>query len=167
MWDNIPKDKQHNFKKYFEKDADLQGLPYDTGSVMHYSATAFGRGKKTIISKTGATLGQRNGFSSSDLVGINKLYCDGDGPNPTKPKCEDKNVGCSGWAKAGYVSLETILSYWQIFAKSLVDCVEVRRFDLKCRKYFYFMEVSYINHYHWYLHYKVRENVPINLRNGP
>ena len=66
---------------------------------MHYSATAFGRGKKTIISKTGATLGQRNGFSSSDLVGINKLYCDGD---VTKPKCEDKNVGCSGWAKAGY-----------------------------------------------------------------
>ena len=74
--------------------------------------------------------------------------------------------------KLDIVSLETILSYWQIFAKSLVDCVEVRRFDLKCRKYFslafiHFMTVSYINHQHWYLHYKVRENVPINLRNGP
>ena len=38
--------------------------------------------------------------------------------------------------KLDIVSLETILSYWQIFAKSLVDCVEVSRFDLKCRKYF-------------------------------
>ena len=71
--------------------------------------------------------------------------------------------------KLDIVSLETILSYWQIFAKSLVDCVEVTRFDLKCRKYFSRanMGVSYSNHHHWYLHYKVRENVPINLRNGP
>ena len=133
MWDNIPKDKQHNFKKYSEKDADLQGLPYDTGSVMHYGATAFGRGKKTIISKTGATLGQRNGFSSSDLVGINKLYCEGD---TTKPKCEDKNVGCSGWAKAGYCESGDYIELLADLCKSLVDCVEVTRFDLKCRKYF-------------------------------
>ena len=41
--------------------------------------------------------------------------------------------------KLDIVSLETILSYWQIFAKSLVDCVEVTRFDLKCRKYFYLL----------------------------
>ena len=39
--------------------------------------------------------------------------------------------------KLDIVSLETILSYWQIFAKSLVDCVEVSRVDLKCRKYLF------------------------------
>jgi hypothetical protein len=83
---------------------------------MHYGATAFGiGGRKTIISKSGATLGQRNGFSKSDIVGINKLYCDGDAPNPTtkptKPKCEDGSEGCPGWADAGFCESGKYIKY--------------------------------------------------------
>lgn len=103
IWKNIPNKYRNNFE--IDNNADLQGLPYDTGSVMHYDATAFGSGKVTIKSITGAaTLGQRNGFSSSDIVGLNKLYCEADKPNPTKPtkpKCEDLNNNCPGWAKDG------------------------------------------------------------------
>lgn len=108
-WGAIPKAKQHNFKKYEEDTAALQGLPYDTGSVMHYGATAFGTpyGTKTIISKTGATLGQRNGPSKSDIEGINKLYCGG---TTTRPVCEDKNNNCPGWAKT-YCDDASVLTF--------------------------------------------------------
>ena len=114
IWKNIPNKYRNNFE--IDNNADLQGLPYDTGSVMHYGATAFGiGGRKTIISKSGATLGQRNGFSKSDIVGINKLYCDGDAPNPTtkptKPKCEDKSEGCPGWADAGFCESGKYIKY--------------------------------------------------------
>ena len=55
---------------------DLQGLPYDTGSVMHYHENAFSNGNgPTIVSLDGSPLGQRDGFSASDLEGINKVYC--------------------------------------------------------------------------------------------
>jgi len=57
---------------------DLQGLPYDTGSVMHYHENAFSNGNgPTIVSLDGSPLGQRDGFSASDLEGINKVYCGG------------------------------------------------------------------------------------------
>ena len=53
-----------------------QRLPYDTDSVMHYGSYAFSKnGKPTITVKDGSGIGQRNGFSLSDLKGINELYC--------------------------------------------------------------------------------------------
>jgi len=114
IWKNIPNNVRNNFEK--ANDADLQGLPYDTGSVMHYSSTAFGGGRTTIESIHGAKLGQRNGFSKSDIVGINKLYCDGDTTNPTttkptKPECEDKSEGCPGWADAGFCESGKYIKY--------------------------------------------------------
>ena len=82
----------------------MQGLPYDTGSVMHYDSKAFGSGRVTIESLTGAEFGQRNGPSASDVKGINMLYCGGSGgsgtTNPVKPTtnaCEDKNSNCPKW----------------------------------------------------------------------
>ena len=75
-WDNI----EQNYKSQFRicEDCDLQGLPYDLGSVMHYPAGAFAidRSKPAIIPKeAGATIGQRNGFSESDVEGLNNLFC--------------------------------------------------------------------------------------------
>merc|ERR1712110_699368 len=77
-WDNIKDGKEGNFRKCTS--CDLQGLPYDIGSVMHYHARAFAKdpSKPTIVPLNGVgirNIGQRNGFSDSDIEGINKLYC--------------------------------------------------------------------------------------------
>ena len=77
-WNNIQKGKEHNFNKC--DGCDLQGLPYDTGSLMHYHAYSFAidSSKPTITLKNGGSpksIGQLNGFSESDLTGINNLYC--------------------------------------------------------------------------------------------
>jgi len=96
-WDNIKQGKEHNFRVCEE--CSLQDLPYDIGSVMHYNAWSFAkdRSKPTIIPKNGITpyaLGQRNGFSESDVVGLNKLFC--------KDTCYvDKKTTeeCRGWKK--------------------------------------------------------------------
>ncbi|XP_037810161.1 astacin-like [Lucilia sericata] len=54
------------------------GVPYDYGSVMHYSANAFStNGRPTIIPRQnmGSTkMGQRDGFSASDVEKLNKMY---------------------------------------------------------------------------------------------
>jgi hypothetical protein len=45
----FPTGKEHNFKKYSEATVTNFGVPYDYGSIMHYSAQAFSRnGKPTI-----------------------------------------------------------------------------------------------------------------------
>ena len=73
-WDNIKPGKDHNFRKC--EGCDSQGLPYDTGSVMQYHENAFSNGNgPTIESLDGSQLGQRDGFSASDIEGINKIYC--------------------------------------------------------------------------------------------
>ncbi|XP_004530383.1 high choriolytic enzyme 1 [Ceratitis capitata] len=58
------------------------GVPYDYGSVMHYSANAFSRnGRPTIVAVQpggGQKMGQREGFSAYDIEKLNKMYqCDG------------------------------------------------------------------------------------------
>ncbi|XP_055373694.1 zinc metalloproteinase nas-4-like [Condylostylus longicornis] len=55
------------------------GLPYDYGSIMHYSPFAFSsNGQPTIIAKFPTnSMGQRIGFSSHDISKINAMYkCD-------------------------------------------------------------------------------------------
>ncbi|XP_013101001.2 hatching enzyme 1.2 [Stomoxys calcitrans] len=54
------------------------GVPYDYGSVMHYSANAFStNGRPTIVavrSMGNSVMGQRDGFSSMDVEKLNKMY---------------------------------------------------------------------------------------------
>ncbi|XP_071535414.1 uncharacterized protein [Panulirus ornatus] len=53
------------------------GLPYDYGSVMQYSETAFSNGKGpslTVLKPHSATVGQRVRPSRSDIASINRLY---------------------------------------------------------------------------------------------
>lgn len=49
---------------------------YDYGSVMHYASTAFSKNGKPTIEpkKKGVDIGQRTGFSETDIYKINKLY---------------------------------------------------------------------------------------------
>ena len=66
---------------------------------MHYHAYAFSKNKrdglKTIEPLKGSytSIGQRNGLSSLDIIGINKLYC----PN-YKASCADNDEHCSSMA---------------------------------------------------------------------
>ena len=54
------------------------GLPYDYDGIMHYGAYFFAKDRtKPVITKlrnTGGQLGQRNGFSATDLEQLNTLY---------------------------------------------------------------------------------------------
>lgn len=72
---------ESNFIKFSTNQVKTQGVEYDYGSIMHYSAYAFTRnGKPTIepinngVSKN--ALGQRSRLSSRDLKHIEALYCD-------------------------------------------------------------------------------------------
>ena len=70
--------KESNFKKKKIQEVTGLGLPYDYDGVMHYGAYAFAknRSKPTIVKvkNTGGPIGQRKGFSSTDLKQINLLY---------------------------------------------------------------------------------------------
>ena len=81
--ENVIKGYEFAFDKYGLDKIDHLGAEYDTCSVMHYPEMAFSNnGKKTIESKSPetdkCTIGQRNGFSDTDIKKINTLYlCDG------------------------------------------------------------------------------------------
>lgn len=70
--------KEHNFKTYDDTLSSALGVPYDYGSVMHYSKTAFNiASDPTIVTKIPEfmdVIGQRTGFSVSDLTKLNRLY---------------------------------------------------------------------------------------------
>ncbi|XP_068175405.1 meprin A subunit beta [Antennarius striatus] len=78
MWDRIEPGKEHNFRIYDDTMSSALGVAYDYGSVMHYSKTAFNIGSEpTIITKIPYfmdVIGQRMGFSASDLTKLNHLY---------------------------------------------------------------------------------------------
>ncbi|XP_052442206.1 meprin A subunit beta isoform X1 [Carassius gibelio] len=78
MWDQIEEGKEHNFHSYNETVSSSLGVPYDYGSVMHYSKTDFSKGSEpTIVTKIPEFLdviGQRMEFSESDLLKLNRLY---------------------------------------------------------------------------------------------
>ncbi|XP_059922596.1 meprin A subunit beta-like [Gadus macrocephalus] len=78
MWDQIEPGKDHNFNKYDDKVSSSLGVPYDYGSVMHYSKTSFNiASAPTIITKIPEfmdVVGQRMEFSDSDLLKLNRLY---------------------------------------------------------------------------------------------
>ena len=75
-WENI----QPKYHGQFEicSGCDNQDTPYDYDSVMHYGPTAFSNNtQNTIDTPNGEHIGQRNGFSDLDVIGLNKLYACG------------------------------------------------------------------------------------------
>ncbi|XP_067308263.1 meprin A subunit beta [Pseudorasbora parva] len=78
IWDRISEGKEHNFNKYNDTTSSALNVPYDYGSMMHYSKKAFQNGTEpTIVTKIPAfsdVIGQRMEFSDSDLLKLNRLY---------------------------------------------------------------------------------------------
>lgn len=77
--ENVETDKEHNFDQHVNDGTDVGD--YDHDSVMHYSATAFGKvdadGNKLTTIRTippGIAIGQRSGLSASDIEAANRLY---------------------------------------------------------------------------------------------
>ena len=73
-WDNIKDGKASQFTKCTV--CHLQNTTYDYGSVMHYPDWAFAKDYSipTIVTKNGEHIGQRNGFSETDIIRLNTLY---------------------------------------------------------------------------------------------
>merc|ERR1712150_66543 len=115
IWNNIQSDMRFNFNKFTTSTINSLGTPYDYGSMMHYGATAFGRGRQTIKTKDPSKqrlIGQRGGFSEIDKQQLGLMYnniCKGGstgggstGGGSTGGGCVDKDRNCGRWAQGGY-----------------------------------------------------------------
>jgi hypothetical protein len=73
---NVASANQHNFNKYTTSQVGLMHIPYDYGSVMHYSSTSFSiNGQATIVPlQSGVTIGQRKGLSDIDAQELREFY---------------------------------------------------------------------------------------------
>lgn len=80
---NIKPEDLTNFAKLAEAEMNVQDLPYDYDSIMHYRADAFSKnGKDTIVvinrhvyaDQGSPTVGQRDHLSFGDIAVINRLY---------------------------------------------------------------------------------------------
>ena len=72
---------QYNFRKADPAYVTTQGVPYDIGSIMHYSHNAFtNNGESTIVpvdpNVEPSELGQRDGLSYHDRQHLHALYGD-------------------------------------------------------------------------------------------
>uniref|UniRef100_S4R9A8 Metalloendopeptidase n=1 Tax=Petromyzon marinus TaxID=7757 RepID=S4R9A8_PETMA len=70
--------REGNFDKYEDDVTDLQNVPYDYSSMMHYGASAFQKAEEpTIVTRIPdfmQVIGQRSDFSKYDLQKLNRLY---------------------------------------------------------------------------------------------
>lgn len=77
-WENVQKGYENNFQQGKPGTTNNMDIPYNYGSVLHYSLNAFAKSndQKTLtpLKETNATIGQREGFSATDIEKINKMY---------------------------------------------------------------------------------------------
>lgn len=104
LWENIIHGHEHNFDKYDESEVTDFGVAYDYGSIMHYSRTAFSKnGKDTMEpTKNVTALGQRIGFSESDLIKLKKMY-ESTCHQPEEPNSEDTFASIVEWFRSLFV----------------------------------------------------------------
>jgi len=110
IWNNIQSSMRYNFNKFTTQTIDSLGTPYDYLSMMHYGATAFGNGRRTIQTKDPSKqslIGQRKGFSQIDIRQLGLMYnsiCTGGstGGGSTGGSCTDKDGNCQTWAEKGF-----------------------------------------------------------------
>ncbi|KAJ7387604.1 hypothetical protein OS493_000939, partial [Desmophyllum pertusum] len=97
----------HNFNKYDRGKVDMLKVPYDYDSIMHYGTDGFSKnGKATLrsIKDPSRALGQRNGFTPTDIQEINSLY-----------ECANAISSGPGW------------SSWSTFGPCSSHCRKIRQ----------------------------------------
>ena len=73
--------RQHNFNRHAQ--GEVQGIPYDFDSLMHYGAYAFAINRNVPVieprdsSISISRLGQRDKLSPYDIMQVNIRYCPG------------------------------------------------------------------------------------------
>ena len=78
-----PTDMQHNFNLYSQSEVDVQGIPYDVDSIMHYGPYDFAINRNVPViqprdsSISLSRLGQRDKLSPYDIMQVNIRYCPG------------------------------------------------------------------------------------------
>jgi len=132
LWQNIPQEKQHNFKKHTH--LNNHGTAYDYESMMHYGATAFGNGKMTIRTKDSKyqnMIGQRSRMSTLDKKQINAMYnCKVTGGGDSA--CQDYKSNCAYWQGQGLCTSAKYQSFMtQNCPKACGFCVDTTCEDKK------------------------------------
>jgi len=99
VYKNIMEGFEFNFKKRLSSEVDLQGTKYDLESMMHYGQLAFSKnGQRTIVTrdfKKHLLIGQRRGFSNTDILQLNLMYkCHAAKITVAPRLCEDTMNGC-------------------------------------------------------------------------
>ena len=78
-----PTGYRRNFNKYSGSIADVQGIPYDFDSLMHYGAYDFAINRNIPVIRPRSSsislsrIGQRNRLSPYDIMQVNIRYCPG------------------------------------------------------------------------------------------
>ena len=78
-----PTDYHNNFNLYSQSQADVQGIPYDFDSLMHYGPYSFAINRNVPVieprdsSISLSRLGQRDKLSPYDIMQVNIRYCPG------------------------------------------------------------------------------------------
>jgi Astacin (Peptidase family M12A) len=77
-WNNVAAGSESNFQLRSSTQVSHFGVPYDVGSVMHYSSMAFsGNGHETmvaVVNPHNRVMGQRIEATPEDLLRINFMY---------------------------------------------------------------------------------------------
>jgi len=100
-FDEIVPSQRGNFEKRGARAQDIG--PYDYGSIMHYSRSAFSKsGRPTIVPKdSNAQIGQRDGLSPLDRQGITYLYGGNTAPPTPPPTTEPPGTKPPGAVPSG------------------------------------------------------------------
>lgn len=100
--DNIASDHLHDFSLHTMAEMNLQGSPYDYGSIMHYGAYTFAvdKSRPSVSPKPGhvldVTMGQRLAQSTADVWRIQKLYaCALDTTHIARPSSSQNVITCN------------------------------------------------------------------------
>ncbi|XP_071845082.1 zinc metalloproteinase nas-15-like [Apostichopus japonicus] len=133
-YQNIQSGLEYNFVRYNQDTIDHLQTRYDYYSIMHYPMNAFSRnGRPTIVPRqAGVSIGNRNDFSATDVLKINRYYgcedtteTEGD---ETNPDCEETHPNCSAWAARGECSRNPA---WML-PNCPVSCQQCRRSSSNC-----------------------------------